>query len=134
MPKRILIVDDDTDIRDLYEEVLTGAGYTVVTAENGEVGLQKLIEGGFDATLLDIMMPKLDGLGVLTKLRETPPKQPNGPILILTNLDHDPILEQTKALGAYSHILKADILPPALVQLIEDAMRQQPNAPLPPVR
>lgn len=118
MAKRILIVDDDSFIRELYDEVLKDAGLEVTTAVDGEQGLAHLLQGGFDAVLLDIMMPKLDGLGVLTKLKEQQPEKPNGPIILLTNLDHDPILDKALELGAVSHILKADILPPALVALV----------------
>lgn len=123
MNKRILIIDDDTYIRELYEEVLKDAGYTVETATNGEQGLEKLKEGGFALTLLDVMMPKVDGLGVLRTLKELSPSAPNGPIIILTNLDHDPVLEQAKALGAHSYVLKADILPPQLVTLINGILQ-----------
>ncbi len=119
MEKRILIIDDDSFIRELYEEVLTDAGFTVTTAENGEAGLEQLRKGGFCVILLDVMMPKLDGLGVLTKLQETQSETPNGPIILLTNLDHDPILDTALKMGAATHILKADILPPALVELVK---------------
>lgn len=132
MNKRVLIIDDDVYIRELYEEILKGEGYDVDIAENGEVGLEKLSAGGYDATLLDVMMPKLDGLGVLAKLKETPPKKPNGPIMLLTNLDHDPILDKAKELGAAKHVLKADILPPALVALVKEATETTPStAPQP---
>lgn len=122
MHKKILIVDDDTYIRDLYEEVLKGEGYDVSVAKNGEEGLNLLLQGGFAVVLLDVMMPKLDGLGVLSKLKETTPKIPNGPVILLTNLDHDPVLDQAKALGARAHLIKADMLPPALVTAVREAI------------
>ena len=131
MAKRIIVIDDDIFIRELYEEVLKNAGYDVTSAEDGEVGLSKLLEGGFDAVLLDVMMPKLDGIGVLTKLKETPPKQPNGPILLLTNLDHDPMLDTAKKLGATQYMLKADVLPPKLVELVNKATASSSGAPQP---
>ncbi|MEK7499262.1 MAG: response regulator, partial [Patescibacteria group bacterium] len=84
MAKKVLIVDDDAYLRDLYEEVLKEAGYEITTAVDGEEGAGKLQAGGFDLTLLDVMMPKLDGLGVLKELQQTPPTTPNGPILLLT--------------------------------------------------
>lgn len=122
MIKKVLIIDDDAFIRELYEEVLKNEGFEVTVAENGEQGLEKLMQGGFAAVLLDVMMPKLDGLGVLSKLKEITPTLPNGPILLLTNLDHDPILDQAKELGARTHILKADILPPDLVRMVKEAI------------
>ena len=124
MIDRILIIDDDTYIRDLYEEVLKGEGFEVVTAKDGEEGLARILEGGFAAILMDIMMPKIDGVGVLTKLKETQPKQPNGPILLLTNLDRDPLLEQAASLGAYKTLIKADTLPPTLISAVKAAISQ----------
>lgn len=132
MAKRILIVDDDTDIRNIFAEVLSSGGYEVTAASDGEEGLTHLTEGGFDAILLDVMMPKLDGLGVLKKLKETPPKNPNGPILILTNLDHDPVLDEALSLGAKQSLLKADILPPTLLSIVKEATsKNDPKSPQP---
>lgn len=122
MSQRVLIIDDDTYIRDLYQEVLSTEGFEVVVAKDGEEGLKNLLEGGFDVVLLDVMMPRLDGIGVLTKLKESQPKKSNGPIILLSNLDHDPILDQAGALGATRHLLKADMLPPALIAAVRDAI------------
>lgn len=122
MGQRILIVDDDTYIRDLYQEVLASEGFEVVAAKDGEEGLKNLLEGGFDVILLDIMMPRLDGIGVLTTLKETQPAKPNGPIIILSNLDHDPVLDQAASLGVTRHLLKADMLPPALIAAVREAI------------
>lgn len=122
MADRILIIDDDTYIRDLYEEILKGDGFEVEVAKDGEEGLTKLLGGGYAAVLMDVMMPKIDGLGVLTKLKESTPKSPNGPILLITNLDHDPLFDQAKTLGAYGHLVKADLLPPMIIAAVKDAI------------
>jgi DNA-binding response OmpR family regulator len=124
MKKRLLIIDDDAFIRELYQDVFRDEGFDVTIADNGASGLELLTEGGYDAVLLDVMLPKLDGLGVLTKLKETPPKTPNGPILLLTNLDHDPVLEAAKKQGAHSYVVKADILPPELVAKVNEMISQ----------
>ena len=134
MAKRILVIDDDAFIRDLYEEVLKSDGYEVTTAIDGEQGLLRLKEGGFDAILLDVMMPKLDGIGVLTKIKESPPTTPNGPIIVMTNLDHDPILTQATSLGVRECLLKADMLPPVLLEHVKRAIQTSPNAGSQPAR
>jgi DNA-binding response OmpR family regulator len=134
MAKRILIIDDDDLIRDLYEEVLKGEGFDVTVAKDGEEGLRHLKEGGFDVVLLDVMLPKLDGIGVLTKIKETPPQKQNGPILLLTNLDHGPSLNQALTLGAHSYLLKADMLPPVLIENIRKLTGTPSSATPPPVR
>lgn len=109
--KRVLIIDDDQYIRDLYQEVLTEAQFNVTTAIDGEEGLAKAREGGFDLILLDAMMPKVDGLGVLKGLKEEPPKAANGPILLLTNLAHDTVINQALQEGAKTYFVKSEMNP-----------------------
>ncbi len=69
MGEKILIVDDHPDIVQVLEDRLTSLGYTVITASDGEEALAKTSEQGPDLILLDIQMPKMDGMGVLKKLR-----------------------------------------------------------------
>lgn len=115
MAKKVMVVDDDLYIRELYEEVLKDEGYTVDTASNGQEAYDKLKVGGYDIILLDIMMPKLDGLGVMDALKKTEPPVKNGPIILLTNLDHDPLIKDAISKGAAAFIIKADITPADLV-------------------
>ena len=68
MSKKIMVVDDDLYIRELYQEVLTTAGYDVEMAIDGMDALEKLKKGVFDLIFLDMMMPKVDGLGVLKEI------------------------------------------------------------------
>lgn len=120
---KILIVDDDAYLRELYEEVLKDEGFDVTTAVDGEDGFAKLSVGGYDLTLLDVMMPKVDGLGVLKKLHETPPTTPNKTILLLTNLAQDPIVQEALQLGAKSYLIKADITPDQLIEKIKEYLQ-----------
>jgi CheY-like chemotaxis protein len=122
MAKKILVVDDDLYIRELYEEVLKTEGYEVETAKDGEETLAKLQQGGYALVLLDIMMPKLDGLGVMESLKNNPPATPNGPILLLTNLDHDPLIRDAMNKGASAFIIKADITPGDLVAQVKKSL------------
>lgn len=126
---KILVVDDDLYIRELYEEILERAGFEVVTAVDGEDGLAKTRQGGFNLILLDIKMPKLDGLGVLNNLAQTPPKVKNGPIVLLTNMAYDPIIQEALAKGASGYLVKVDLNPKSLVtkvaQLIKKSQRTQ---------
>lgn len=66
---RVLVIDDQADIREMARLVLTGAGYDVVTASSGREGLKRVREGGFHVVLLDINMPELDGWATLRLLR-----------------------------------------------------------------
>ncbi|MBI2074523.1 MAG: response regulator [Candidatus Levybacteria bacterium] len=124
MAQRVLIVDDDQYLRELYEEVLKDAGYAVETAEDGVDGLTKLQQGGYDLTLLDVVMPRLDGLGVLTSLSQNPPATKNGPILLLTNLAHDSIVKEAIDKGATSYIIKTDITPDQLLEDVKKTLQQ----------
>ena len=119
MAKKLIVVDDDLYIRELYEEVLKDEGYTVDTASDGEDALNKLKLGGYDLVLLDIMMPKLDGLGVMDALTKAPPPVKNGPVILLTNLDHDPLIKDAMDRGAAAFIIKADITPADLLSQVK---------------
>lgn len=118
--QKILIVEDDQYTREVYQEVLTEAGYDVTTAVDGAEGLVKIREGGYSLVLLDMMMPKIDGLGVLSALKESPPLTPNGPVILLTNLAHDPVISRALSLGAKTFMIKSDLNPDQLVAQIRE--------------
>jgi DNA-binding response OmpR family regulator len=67
---RVLLIDDDARLAELLDGYMTPQGVVVVHANGGQAGLAALAGGGFDAVLLDVMMPGLDGLAVLRKLRD----------------------------------------------------------------
>lgn len=119
MAKRILLIEDDQFTRELYEDVFASAEFELESAPDGEAGLTKAREGGYSLILLDVMMPKLDGLGVLKGLKENPAKKTNGPILLLTNLAHDPVVKEALATGAKDYLVKADFNPDELVEKIK---------------
>jgi|WetSurMetagenome_2_1015567.scaffolds.fasta_scaffold279578_2 DNA-binding response OmpR family regulator len=107
--KRVLLVEDDANTQALYSEVLQGAGFEVKLASDGEEGLMNARLGGYDLILLDIMLPKLDGLGVLTGLKDQPPTTKNGPIIVLTNLSDEALNKQAEQLGAKGYLIKSDV-------------------------
>lgn len=72
MVRKLLIADDDPASRELLREILEAQGYQVVEAEDGQAALNKIEEERPDLVLLDIQMPKLDGLGVVRQLRQSP--------------------------------------------------------------
>ena len=121
--KRILLIEDDLYTRELFEEVLKGAGFNVTTAFDGEMGLNKALEGGYTLILLDIVMSGMDGIGVLNGLKDAETKQKNGPIVMLTNLSHDPIIKQTLSLGATSYLIKSDLTPEELVNKVRSFIK-----------
>ncbi len=120
MGKRVLIIDDDLYIRDVYEEILKNEGFDVDTAADGVEGERMLLEGGYDLVLLDIMMPKVDGLEVLRRLSIKRPAKPNGPIVVLTNLANDPVLAEAQKLGAKTYIIKSDSAPDEFLKQVKE--------------
>lgn len=124
MANKILVVDDDLYIRELYEEVLKNAGYDVETAVDGVDGLQKLKVGGFDLVYLDVVMPKLDGKAVLAELAKSPPLKKNGHVILLSNLGNDPVTQEAIKTGATSYLTKADITPDQLLAYTKKYLAQ----------
>lgn len=126
MPNKqsILLVDDDELIRDLYSEVLTDANFNVDSAKDGEEGLEMMKKGGYDVVLLDLIMPELDGVTVLRKLREEPPDKPNRHVIVLTNLDFQPTLEEAMDLGAESYLIKSAHTPDEVVQQVSSTAKK----------
>jgi DNA-binding NtrC family response regulator len=79
--RRILVIDDEADIRESLELLLSGENYSVDLAENGVSGLQKFESGIYDLVLLDLMMPDRSGMDVLTDIRQ---RDPDTPVFMLT--------------------------------------------------
>src|ERR1700745_1201399 len=79
--RRILVVDDETDIRESLELLLTGENYDVHLAENATTGLQKWETTQYDLVLLDLMMPDRSGMEVLTDIRQ---RDSETPVFMLT--------------------------------------------------
>jgi DNA-binding response OmpR family regulator len=105
--KTILVIDDDIFIRDLVKDVLINRGYKVDLAEDGEVGLSKLEKKYYDLVMLGIMMPKLDGIGVLKKIKEKGLR--HGKIVMYTNVEGLEIEKAAFELGADGYEVKAKL-------------------------
>jgi CheY-like chemotaxis protein len=124
---QILVVEDDRAIRHLTREILKGAGYGVETAADGVEGLEKLKNKKYDLVLLDIWMPKMNGLELLAQLRE----RPSAPRVIVMTADNTPetlilaIREQ-----AYRYVAKP-FQPKALLDLVRNTLAAPPpSAPI----
>ena len=85
MSERILIIEDETAIQSILSELLTDAGYNIEVAGDGLEGITKFREKPFSLILLDIMMPQLDGIATMTRLRE----KSNVPVILLTAKSED---------------------------------------------
>jgi DNA-binding response OmpR family regulator len=109
---KILLVEDDEVIRELYERQLKKAGFEVETAPNGQTGLEMTKAKNYDLVLLDMMMPVMNGIEMLRKMKE---RGDLSPVVFLTNLGQESIMEEGKKLGAISYIIKASYPPKELI-------------------
>ena len=119
MTQKILVIDDDLFIRELYQEILSKDGYLVELAENGNEGLTKLQTGGYSLILLDMNMEPISGLDVLEKLTSSGIKEKNGPIFLLTNMSMDDNVKKGLEKGAVGYFVKADLTPDQLLEQIK---------------
>lgn len=115
---KILIVEDDELLREIYVDTLTGEGYTIDSAQDGEEAFIKMSQGGWDLILLDIIIPKMNGLDVAQKIKTSPPAIPNKAIVFLTNLDKGDEIKTALQLGN-GYLIKSQITPGDLVREVK---------------
>ncbi len=112
---KILLVEDEADIREIYTELLSIEGHTVDQAADGDEALTKALAGQWEILLLDIMLPKRDGLEILSNIKSNADLR-NKPVILLTNLDKDSILQACMQLGANNYLVKSNITPQEIIQ------------------
>lgn len=117
-PAKILIVEDDEFLREIYIEILEQEGYKVSSAIDGEDALVKIKAGGYDLVLLDIIMPKMDGLSVMREIKKAPTTLPNKRLIFLTNLDNDAQIKEALVLGD-GYLIKSQLTPDNLVKEVK---------------
>ncbi len=120
---RVLVVDDDKTLLDMYKERLEASGYDVITAPNGEVALSKAVESLPHVMLLDVMMPKVNGFDVLNIIKSTPETK-NIPVIILTSLSQENHKQKGIADGASDYIVKSEVMPKEVVEKIENVIAE----------
>lgn len=118
---KILLVDDDITLHEMYAERLKAEGYTVVSAYDGEEAIDKAYQETPDIMLLDIMMPKINSIDVMKKLREDE-KTADIPIILLTALVQE-ISKIKKMMKPYdSYLIKSEIMPAQVIETIEKSL------------
>lgn len=125
--KKILVVEDDQFLREFYQELLTAEGYLVDAASEGETALYKLLNTEYDLALLDIMLPKKDGVQVLRDLKVNHPKSPNITIVVLTNLGQDLVIKECFNLGAAGYLIKSALNPDQVLTEIKSYLQKGHN-------
>lgn len=118
--KKILVIEDEPEVSDIYTEILKDNGYDVSSAANGEEGLRKIVELSPSLIFLDLRMPVMDGKNMLSRLKndEEYSKFKNIPVVILTNSGRTDNIRDTVRLGEASEfIIKANITPDQIIDI-----------------
>lgn len=123
---KILIIEDEQFIRDIYKRQLEKAGISVDGFGNGTEGLQALSQNKYDIILLDIMLPDLNGLEILKQVKQNPPLK-DIPVIMLTNLGQDEVIKEGFALGAQGYFIKASYTPDQIVQEVQNILAKKPQ-------
>ena len=122
MGEKILVVEDDKFLRELISRKLSGEGFEVSEAIDGEEGIKKIKEEKPALVLLDLILPGVDGFEVLSKIREDP-NMAQTPVIVLSNLGQREEIEKGLKLGAIDYLIKAHFTPGKIVEKIKNALK-----------
>ncbi len=119
MTKKILLVEDNVTLSEMYADVLRDEGYEVITADDGVKATELIKNLNWDLLLLDIMLPKIDGISILREIVSS--KDFNlKPVIIMSNVSEPTLVKQCMDLGVKEFLIKANI---GLDQLLEKISR-----------
>lgn len=118
---KIVIVEDDPLISRMYNKAFTFEGYEVIIASDGEEALAKIKSEMPTMVLLDVMMPKMNGIQVLDELKKEEATK-GIPVVMLTNLAGDHDVEVALSKGAIKYIVKSEHTPKEVVDMIREIL------------
>jgi len=127
-PKKILIIEDDRFISEMYARTLRKNGYEVVESVTGPDGFAKAQIGGWSYILLDIMLPDKTGVEILEELRGADKAHGDTKIIIITNFEQDDATRQSMEKLADGYLIKAEITPRRMLEIIQEMDKQQTTA------
>ena len=120
--KKILLIEDDPFLIEIYKTKLIQEGFEVFVVNSGEEGLEFLKEKECDLLILDLVLPKMDGWEFLERFKkEMPTKQTK--ILILSNIEEKESKEKAKKFGVKNYLIKAHYTPSEVVKIIKDLLK-----------
>jgi DNA-binding response OmpR family regulator len=121
--KKILVAEDELSMREIVVEKLQSAGFDVAQAENGAIAIKMLEKEKPDLVLLDLMMPEVDGFGVLEFIRSNKKSAISKvPVIILTNLWSKEEIIKTKNLGVQAYIIKAYMTTEEILEKVNEVL------------
>jgi DNA-binding response OmpR family regulator len=115
---KVLIIEDEEMLVNMYISKFTKEGYQAEKASNGRIGLEQARTIKPDIILLDIMMPEIDGFMVLKDLKNDTATK-DIPVIMLTNLGQEEDIEKGKQLGATDYLVKANLTPAQVVEKVK---------------
>jgi two-component system response regulator HydG len=118
----ILIVDDNEDLLETFALILKRRGFCVETAGNGVTAVDKFKEQSYDVTLMDIVMPEMNGVEAFRRIKEL---QPGAPIILMTAYSDEELVQIARDEGIH-HIIHKPIKIDQLIELINEAAASQP--------
>ncbi len=121
---KILIIEDDPFLADIYATKFGQEGFDIGMAADGESGFKKIEEERPDIILLDIVLPKMDGLEVLRRTKESPELK-DIPIVLLTNLGQEEEVKRGLSLGAAQYLIKAHHAPGEVANIIKQILEKK---------
>jgi DNA-binding response OmpR family regulator len=116
--KKILLIEDELQINELYKHILEGSGHIVTSVYDGEAGVQAASDIP-DLILLDIMLPKKNGMTVLQELKSQE-KTKGIPVVLLTNLGQSDVIKTAFDMGAQGYFLKMRLTPSQLLEVVKN--------------
>jgi DNA-binding response OmpR family regulator len=118
---KILLVEDEVPLLETYAEILDSQGYSVLKADNGYKGLELLEENKDDIAVmvLDLMMPGIDGLEVLRKIKASADKYGEPSVVVLTNMTSERVIKEAFMIGGNSYLIKSELEAEDLVNEVE---------------
>jgi len=117
----VLLVEDDVFLANIYKTKFDMEGFKVTVAENGEAGWNEAKKKKPDIILLDILLPKMDGFGVLAKLKGDAETK-DLPVILLTNLGQKDDVQKGLELGAKDYLIKAHFKPSEVVDKVKKVL------------
>jgi CheY-like chemotaxis protein len=121
---KILLVEDDPFIAEIYKKKLESSGYEIINVTSGRAVLKELKEQKFDLVLLDLVLPEMSGTEVLRELRQNKEYDPAIKVVVFSNLSSSEDQEEVLKLGANGFISKTEFSPSEVVEEIEKFLKQ----------
>jgi CheY-like chemotaxis protein len=120
---KILLAEDDLFLRDIYVETLDSEGFDVSVAIDGQEAYDSLIKGGWDLVLLDVIMPRMNGVDVLKQIRDKSPKNLAKHIVFMTNSDIDDELREVIDMTD-GFLMKSSFTPKQFITEVNDYLNK----------